>query len=304
MGKGAAKYGYKSGILPSTRRILKNPTVNQTNIIEKIKDVKPKGIKGTGYADGIKHPRGSHRNPPPVKFVNVEEVIYNSVKPRSEGAKATSEKQLLKQNQAELRRKFLSESLRNEEQRLLMQEELLKKKERILHEQREAELQEINKERSSNLTIPTLEDIMNQPLMRQRTAEEQAILNLKRKHNKEMIEFKAKERKLASLVQLSHAADHFIVTEEQLAATVEKVFASDNQDVLRNKLSLSSSQQTARNESEISDALFGTLGNGRFVGLPIVKEFLSGEMEQFTEDVNSKLDDLSKQAEERKDSVL
>ncbi|QEU58839.1 Pet123 [Kluyveromyces lactis] len=304
MGKGAAKYGYKSGILPSTRRILKNPTVNQTGILERVKEVKPKGINGVGYAKGIKHPKGSHRNPPPLKFIDVEEVIYNTVKPKSENTAAASEQQLLKQNQAELRRKYLSESLRNEEQRLLKQEELLKKKERVLQEQREAELKELNKERSSNLTIPTLEGIMNQPLMRQRTAEEQEILDLKRKHNKELIEFKAKERKLANLVQLCHAADHFIVTEEQLVASVEKAFASDNQDVLRNKLSLSTSQQTARNEGEISDALFGTLGNGKYVGLPIVKEFLSGEMEQFNQEINTKLDELTKQAEERKDSIL
>ena len=105
MGKGAAKYGYKSGILPSTRRILKNPTVNQTGILERVKEAKPKGINGVGYAKGIKHPKGSHRNPPPLKFIDVEEVIYNTVKPKSENTTAASEQQLLKtENQAELRR--------------------------------------------------------------------------------------------------------------------------------------------------------------------------------------------------------
>ena len=304
MGKGAAKYGFKSGILPSTRSILKNPTVNQTSIIEKVKQAKPKGINGVGYAKGIKHPRGSHRNPPPVQFIDVEEVIHNTVKPRQKNSEPVSETQKIKLAQAELRRKFLSEALRNEEQRLLKQEQLLKKREQLLQQQRDEELKELSKERSSNLTIPTLEDIMSQPLMRQRTPEEQEILNLKRKHNKEMIEFKAKERKLANLIQLAHAAEEFITTEEQLLATVEKVFASDTQEALRSKLSLSASQQTARNESEISDALLGTLGNGEYVGLPIVKEFLSGEMEQFNENLNSKLNELSEQAEELKDSVL
>ena len=249
-------------------------------------------------------PKGSHRHSPDVEFVDVEDLIAKTVQAPKKTKKASSEQQLIKTKKADLRRKYLSHAFRAEEQRLLRQEELLKKRETLLQAQRESELKELKKERSSNLTIPTLEDIMNQPLMRQRTPEEQEILNLKRKHNREMIDFKANERKLDNLVQLYHAADDFIVNEEQLLASVEKAFATESQDVLRNKLSVSTSQQIARNETDISDALFGTLGNGKYVGLPIVKEFLSGEMENFSEEVNTKLEQLTKEIEERKDSVL
>lgn len=303
MGKGIAKYGYKSGVLPSARAILKKPTVRQDKIIEKLNAPKPKGMQGVGYADGIKEPKGSHRDSPKAEFIDVENLIAKTI-PLPKSDNAVSEQHMLKKNRADLRRKYLSNAFRKEEERLLRQEELLEKKERIIHAQREEELAELNKERSSNLTIPTLEDILTEPLMRQRTPEESEIIALKRKHNRELLEFRGIERKFASLVQLYHVSDDFIVTEEQLLKAVENVFASESQDILRNKLSVSSSQQSARNEGDISDALFGTLGNGKHLGLPIVKEFLSGEMDAYNDKVNEKLAALEKETEERKDSVL
>lgn len=288
MGKGAAKYGFKSGVLPTARSILKNPTIKQETLLKQETAIKPKGPNGIGYADGVLHPRGSHREAQPVKFIDVEKLIQNTVASPKNIKATNSKQQEEKLRRAELRRQYLADAFKKEEERLLKHEELIKKREQLVEQQKQKEVALLDRTKSSDLTIPTLEKILEEPLMRQRTDEEKQLLSMKRKYNRDLIEFRAKERKLEKLVDLYHVADEFIVTEKQLLQKVEEAFNNEGSDVLRTKLSMGVSRIRSRNEGNIGDALFGTVANGEHAGMPIVKEFLSGEMEEFADQVETK----------------
>lgn len=304
MGKGSVKYGLKSGVLPLTRSILKNPTTKQESIIAKAKAAKPKGVEGVGYADGVAHPRKSHRDSQPVKFLDVEELIQKTAPAPLKVRTASTPQQESKLRKAELRREYLSEAFRNEEQRLLQQEVLLKRKQEALNEEKHKEIALLNESKSSDLTIPTLDRIIEGPLMRQRTDEELEILKMKRTYNREMIAYKAKERKLEQLLELYHVSNEFIVTEEHLLKKIDEAFANEGTDVLRTRLSMGAARVRSRNESSIGDALFGRVGGGEYVGIPLVKEFLSGEMKQFAEDVETKNNEVMEKKRNEVDNII
>lgn len=296
MGKGAAKYGFKSGVLPTTRSILKNPTISQETLLEKARAPKPKGVNGVGYAEGTMHPKGSHRDSQPVKFIDVEELIQNTVSTPQSIKVVNSKQQQEKLRKSELRRQYLSDAFRKEEERLLKDEQLLRKKEQKLEEQRNKEVALLDQTKSSDLTIPTLEHILNEPLMRRRTEEEKELMDMKRKHNRSLMEYRTRESKIEKLVDLYHVSDEFIVTEKQLLQKVEEAFNNEGSDVLRTKLGMGVSRIRSKNEGNIGDALFGTVGSGEYVGVPLVKEYLSGEMKEFAQEVETR----SKQAMEEK----
>ncbi|KAM3160477.1 hypothetical protein ACU8KH_04610 [Lachancea thermotolerans] len=304
MGKGAAKFGFQSGLLPNARSILKNPTIKQTSIIEKAKAPKPKGPHGVGYAKNIAHPKGSHRDSPDVKFIDVEELISKTVPEPQHARIPKTVQQEARLHKAQLRRSYLSESFRNEEKRLLHQEKMLQEKEAAHAEERQKELLALNESRSSDLTIPTMENTLQGPLMRQRTPEEMKILDMKRKHNRDIQQFQAKERKLEKLLKLFHVTDHFIVTEDQLIKKIDEVFANEASEALRTKLSVGSSRPRSRSEKDIGDALFGSLGGGEFVGLPTIKEYVSGEMHTFANEVEDRNKQLLQQRKENLDTIL
>ena len=263
MGKGIAKYGYKSGILPITRRILKKPTTKQLDLILKSKAPQPKGPRGEGYADGVQHPPGSSRIPPAPKFIDVEDLIKKTVPVSHKDLQINSIEQRRKLEKAQLRRRYLEEAFKNEEGRILRRDELIRKKREIETLEHERELKLINQKKSSDLTIPSLENIINQPLMRQRTDEEKKLLDMKRKYNRDFLEFKSKENKIRKLLELYYVADEFIVTEEQL---IKKL---DNLIPLRK---LSMFEETRKNdiENKLGDELFGSI-NGK-PGLSVTKE--------------------------------
>lgn len=304
MGKGLAKHGFKSGVLPVTRSILKNPTTKQESIVAKVNAPQPKGPKGVGYAEGVAHPRNSHREPSPVKFLDVEELIQNTAAAPAGVKPAVTPQQQTKLRKAELRRQYLSEAFRQEEARLISLGKLMEEKKEALEQERKAEISLLNQSKSSDLTIPTLEGILEGPLMRQRTPEEKKLHRMKRKYNRELMEFKAKERKLEDLLHLYHVSDEFIVTEEQLLKKIDEAFANEGSDVLRTRLSMGASRIRSRNESNIGDALFGTLGAGEHLGLPPVKEFLSGEMTNFAHKVDLKTSQLMAQKKADADTIL
>lgn len=304
MGKAAVKKGLKSGILPATRSILKNPTIRQQSVIDQVKAVKPKGAEGIGYAPNVVQPRGSHRHSPRVEFLDVEKLISKTIAEPQIVKAAATQQQEAKQRRSELRRQYLADAFRKEEERLLKQEILLKKKQELLEQERHKELAALNETRSSDLTIPTLENILNEPLMRQRSPEETEVLNLKRKHNREVIQLRAKERKLEDLLKLYYIADEFIVTEKQLLKKIDEAFANESSEALRTKLSVGASRQKTRNEKDIGDALFGSLGGGNHIGLPVVKEFLSGEMREFAEEVEAKNKQIMEEKRNNMETIL
>ncbi|GAV54013.1 hypothetical protein ZYGR_0AK05150 [Zygosaccharomyces rouxii] len=304
MGKGAAKYGFKSGVLPTARSILKNPTIRQETLLKEAKAHKPKGPNGVGYAEGVLHPKGSHRESLPVTFIDVERLIQNTVASPQNVTPVNSKQQEQKLRKAELRRQYLADAFRKEEERLLKREELIKKREQLLEQQKQKEVALLDRTKSSDLTIPTLERILEEPLMRQRTDEEKQLLDMKRQYNRDLVEFRAKERKLEKLVELYHIADEFIVTEKQLTQKVEEAFNNEGSDVLRTKLSMGVSRIRSRNEGNIGDALFGTVASGEHVGMPIVKEFLSGEMEDFANEVEAKNKQVMDEKKNNVDTIL
>ncbi|CCD23779.1 mitochondrial 37S ribosomal protein mS26 PET123 NDAI_0C01180 [Naumovozyma dairenensis CBS 421] len=299
MGKGAAKFGFKSGVLPVTRSILKNPTTKQTILISKVKAVKPKGVEGVGYAKGVKHPKGSHRVPPLKKFIDVDTLISDTVrlpklKDSQNVAESLSSEQLAKMKRAEIRRNYLAEAFRNEEKRLVRRDELVQQRAKIIELEKQNLSEKVDSEsKASDLTIPTLDAVVNlkAPLIRWRTPLEKQILKLKRKYNRDLIEFESKNRKLLKLLNLYHVADEFIVTEEKLLQKIDQVF-SDNYRTNHNEFLDGIEYQTANkkklNEDTLGDLLFGTVGGGNFIGMPTIKEYLTGELDEFNELIKQK----------------
>lgn len=303
MGKGIAKYGFKSGVLPVTRSILKHPTTRQTRLVEKAKEELPKGSDGLGYAEGIKHPINSSRVQLPIKFLDVEELISKSVA-APQSIKTNSEIQLTKLKKAELRRKYLSESLRNEENKLLSKEKLMLKRSEILAKEREEEMKQLNLHKSSDLTIPSLEHIIKQPLLRKRTADETKLMKMKRSYNRELIEFKAKERKLEKLLDLYYEVDQYIVTEEQLLKNIDSIFDQSKFSTNTNTI-LALKNNTKKNnlEQKIGDTLFGTVKTVH-PGLPVINEYLSGESVKFESEVKAVNDKILEERKNNVDNIL
>ena len=293
MGKGAAKFGFKSGVLPVTRSILKHPTVTNTTLRERLTRPLPKGENGVGYADGIKEPKGSSRDPKPVKFIDVKEVIRKTVPEPSttSGGNGVSEGNTVKAAKvarAALRRKYLTDALLNEEARALRREELLKLKREIQEREAAEEFARSNVKKDSDLTIPSLKELISQPLMRRRTPEEEKLMKLKRKYNREFIEFKAEERKLEKLLQLYYETDHYIITEQQLMAQLDSLFDDDRFRTFKygSPVAAEFKHNTKRNilETQVGDALFGTVKTNH-PGLASVKDFLRGDSEKFSKEI-------------------
>lgn len=282
MGKNIAKHGFKSGVLPTTRRILKKPTTKQYDLVEKAKQPAPKGFNGTGYAKGIVAPKGVRREQPKMEFINVDKLIAKTVPAPNKPKTIKSEKQAQRAAMAELRRTYLSEALRKEEEKLLYKSKLLKEREESVQKQQVEERKRHNQAKASDLTVPTLENILKEPLMRDRTPEEKELLDMKRKYNRELLEFQTKERKLEKLIELYHVSDQFIVTEEQLLQKVEEVFEENRLRESSILSEMNTSKEASRIETVLADNLFGTVGGGKYVGLPIIKRTIQDSVAEDT----------------------
>lgn len=90
------------------------------------------------------------------------------------------------------------------------------------------------------------------------------------------MEFKSRENKIRKLLELYYVADEFIVTEEQLMKKL------DNLIPIR-KLPMSEETRKNNIENKLGDELFGSI-NGK-PGLPMIKEYLNNEAENFAERV-------------------
>ncbi|EHN00178.1 Pet123p [Saccharomyces cerevisiae x Saccharomyces kudriavzevii VIN7] len=308
MGKGVAKYGFKSGVFPATRSILKNPTTKQTDIINKVKSPKPKGALGIGYAKGVQHPKGSHRLSPKVAFINVNNLIAQTVAQPQSVKSSNGKAQKIRLQKAELRRSFLIEAFRKEEAMLLQKHEYLQKRTEELKRIRELELEKLNKEKSSDLTIMTLDKMMSQPLLRNRSPEETKLLGLKRDYNRSMLNFQTHKNKLNKLLNLYHVANEFIVTESQLLKKIDKVFNDETQDFsdaydvnsnftqFGNKKSLLSGNSTL--QTQINNAIMGSLTNEKFFDISLVDSFLNKDLRDISDRIDSKLNLSSNGAED------
>lgn len=268
MGKGALKFGGKSGVLPAVRQIFKQP----------IKPVERKIDPNVGYAENVLQPKGTSREQklPPVYTVN--DRIANTVKlPKKELATGELEslnaKQREKIEKSQLRRRYFIESLTKEEQKL----ETDKIKEERIKALKEAKekaniVEEIP---AAKLTLPTIAKYLDGPLMRNRTPEEKDLLNAKRKANRLNREYNTKLNAASNLLKLYYSAENFITTETDLKKAVEDAFKPGNEIIAL----INPEQKTHNYNDKIGDALFGTM-NAR-PGLPRIIEHMSGEHAEF-----------------------
>lgn len=287
MGKGALKYGGKSGILPRLRPIFKTP------IIEPSEHQKAKEAEiEQGYAKDVPLPQKKgfkfHRKAEPKPIISVEERIRNTIENRRPvvDINELSDEEKWTYQVGEIRRNHLKDLYLKEYERLQKLNELENK--RI-----EKEKAAINKKNqialetdATKLTLPTIESYLHEPLMRHRTSEEQAILEEKRLLNRKVNELEYQERKATDLLDLYHAAGNYITTIEQLDKAIVDAF-----EIKLNKFDLAYQQVreklsgfrdsvmvASENDNMILDAARGEI-NGK-PGLDIVRDTIDGQIDK------------------------
>lgn len=268
MPKGSAKFGGKSGVLPEARQIFKNP----------IKPVVRPANPNVGYAEGVAHPRGISREQPEAEVRTVQELIKSTIKhPGQVPDLATlNEQQKEKVTKAALRRQYYSDSLHKEEKKLSLNEKRRherEEKEKTLKEESKYEMSE-----STKLTLPTINKLLEGPMMRQRTVEEQQILDAKRQANRLQNVLRGKENRATDLLELYYAAEHFITTEEDLKAAIKDAFDSERVEAYE-----SNTLSNRSHNAKLLDALFGTINS--HPGVVAVEEQITGERAEFEQRV-------------------
>ncbi|KAH3659977.1 hypothetical protein OGAPHI_007182 [Ogataea philodendri] len=261
MGKGAARFGGKSGFLPKPREIFKQP----------YKHVVYQKEKDTGYADGIQHPRGTTRDliRPPV--VTPEERLLRTAHPPKTVYNAESMAKLPAEQQAniknaELRRQYLAESYKAEVSRLERLEALERRKAEE-KAKREQEAREYKQSNAEVYTMPTVEQYLDGPFIRPRTEEETALLKQKRQANRDTMILKEKQDRAVKLVELYNATANFAVTEEKLKELVDSAFSERKLQSVRNVLGvdtnrLGTTPASGMFEKTLEETIVGTVNRG------------------------------------------
>ncbi|ODQ78205.1 hypothetical protein BABINDRAFT_88472 [Babjeviella inositovora NRRL Y-12698] len=224
MGKGNLKFGGKSGVLPPTRIIFKQP-YKQAQI--------PARVAEEGYADDRFVPKHTSAWPKEKKIVSVDEKIQKYA-PANGAAKAAKlanlhslpEHEQWKLKNTEVRKEYYRHAVKEEFSKLEREEKI------AAHKQKRVEQLKLNKENSEDspaalLTLPTIDNILNQPLMRQRTAAENATLKAKREANRLHHNLQTAEYRAQKLLRLYNSSDSFIVTAEDLDLAINKAFEED-----------------------------------------------------------------------------
>ncbi|KAH3684290.1 hypothetical protein WICPIJ_004730 [Wickerhamomyces pijperi] len=254
MGKGAAKFGFKSGTLPAVRDIFKKP----------IKPVIRPANPNVGYSEGIKEPKGVQRQQPSPEIKTVQQLIKDSAKQPKviPNLAKLNEHQREKISKATLRREYFQNSLKNEESRL---EKLAQKKAQALESSSKKEHDDLFRTtESTELALPTIDKYLQGPIMRQRTAQEQDLLQAKRAANRMNHELIGQTNKASKLLALYYSTKEFILTEEELEQRINDAFAG--------KSPHHSVKET--NATLITDALFNTVN--AHPGLQQIEDGING----------------------------
>lgn len=278
MGKGAVKFGGKSGYLPKPRAIFKTPIYE----IEKL----AKTQLNTGYLEGVKHPKGTSREQKPLKFVSLQERIELTARePQKQYSaedrlKLPLEQQIRLQN-SDLRRNYLRESYLKEAERIKesqLLDERHKEEARKLLEQRILDHEE---SQAFKLTIPSIEQYLTGPIMRQRTAEEKQALQQKRTANRLHHELISQQEKLVALLELYNSAASFITTEEQLNKLITQAFDKPSDDLKNSEIFNSVEDNMLSNlDALIRSSLLGNTANDEGPSLRSIQESLNGEEDE------------------------
>lgn len=288
MGKGALKFGGKSGVLPVVRQIFKQP----------IEPVKREIDPNVGYAKNVLAPRGASREQKPLPVYTVSDRIAKTVKaPKVEYDPKEFEtldpKQKERVAKAQIRRKYYADSLKHEEQRLKTD----KIKEEKLQKLKEAREQSniVEETPAAKLTLPTIASYLDGPLMRQRTQEEKELLLAKRRANRLSIDFNHKLNSASKLLRLYYSAESFVTNEKDLHRAVEEAFTPGNEIIAL----INPEQRTYDYNGKVGDALFGTLDNRP--GLPRIFDQITGENAKLKERIDQA---AKKRLAEQRDAEL
>ncbi|TID28771.1 hypothetical protein CANINC_002290 [Pichia inconspicua] len=291
MGKGALKFGGKSGILPKPKDIFKQPYKHQVY----------KKPANSGYAEGILHPKNITRDYIPPKVVSPDTLLKKSA---AEPAKKVTEAELeqmpisqqFKVKNAEMRRKYLKEAYETEVQRLERREHAIKQA-KIEEEKIAAESANHKASKAEIFTSPTIESYLEGPLVRERTEEEKEMLRLKRESNRLQTKLEVDNERATKLLQLYNASANFAITEEKLEKLVDAAFDSKADQTWNNIASATPSKISAvKNDVTFDyalvDVVLDNVNTGP--GYDAVSDYLDG----FTDDIR----ELAQQIKEEKNA--
>lgn len=291
MGKGALKFGGKSGILPKPKDIFKQPYKHQVY----------KKPANSGYAEGILHPKNVTREYVPPKAVTPETLLRKSA---AEPAKKVTEAELAKMpisqqfkiKNAEMRRKYLKEAYQTEVERLERREHAIKQA-KIEEEKIAAESANHKASKAEIFTSPTIESYLEGPLVRPRTEEETELLRLKRESNRLQTKLEVDSERATKLLQLYNASANFAITEEKLEKLVDAAFDSKADQTWNNIASatpnkISAVKNDVTFDYALVDVVLDNVNTGP--GYDAVSDYLDG----FTDDIR----ELAQQIKEEKNA--
>lgn len=299
LSKRALKHGGKSGVLPKVRPIFKgNPIIPPAEW-----EVAEEAKAEQGYAEGIPVPQRKgfkiERNIQPRPVVSVEErlqkIMEYNAPPKDTSSLSPEERWEVQKTK--IRMEHLKDAYMTEAERVKKISEL-KAKKVAAEEKAKAELVYEESE-ATRLTLPTIDSYLEGSIMRQRTPEEQAILEQQRLLNRKTMELQTKEAKANELLELYHAAENFITTEQELDAAIIDAFENkighfeSSERLAEDKLFgyFNSFSDSRTNERLVRDEIFGEI-NGN-PGLAAVKDTLSGEAARYSREAESKLNNRS-----------
>lgn len=216
MGKGIAKHGFKSGVLPKPRQIVpKLKTFWEQAEASRINQK---------FNPPEMAPKGSSGNPPVRTAVSGEEKIKHSAKAPSKQKENQTDLQRWKQEAASIRRKYFVDSIRGQQK---MEEESVKARERAYNRERErqSDLANAPESKAHKLTLPTIDSFLTGPFITPRTEEEKRLLQLKREANRKATEIRTLENKADKLLELYEKSGAYIITEEELDNCITRNFS-------------------------------------------------------------------------------
>lgn len=294
--KRALKYGGKSGILPEVRPIFRGNPIAPKSEEEKLAEAKLE----QGYVEGVPLPKRKgftfHRVPLEKKVVTVEERIKRNIEDKKPDVDVSTlnEDELWAYQRDEIRRLHLKDAYLAEARRL---ERIDAWKAKKAEKEKIAKSHDVDYEdsKSTQLTLPTIDSYLQGPLMRPRTAEEEAIVSEQRILNRKSMELIDMERKANDLLQLYHSASNFITTEDELAIAIRDAFEvkvgkfESSERLIEDKLFgyNSAYSDIKLNEKLVRDVALGEIDGQP--GLETIKDTLSGETEKIRREAQTKL---------------
>lgn len=294
MKKRVLKYGGKSGLLPEVRPVFKRypirpPSEKEQAAFDKIEQ---------GYAEGVPVPKSKglqiSRKPIPKPVLTVDERIKMFIedrRPKVEDESKLNEQEKWELKKDNIRREYLKEAYKREEERLSRLDELKAKKD-ASDAAAKSKKQHTGDSESTKLTLPTIDSYLQGSLMRNRTPNEEAILKEKRTLNRKTLELKEREKKANQLLELYHSAAKFITTEEELNDAVHQAFEVDvgrfdsNISAIGEKLRSGGNVFTNldKNANLLQNHALGQI-NGK-PGLQAIKETISGRAQKLKIDAD------------------